>query len=49
MNSLLPKQNIMNDNKITCLLCADEEEYKKNKKNFKLKGLVHMHKAVKVQ
>lgn len=49
-NTLVSKAlSIMNENKITCLLCASEEEYKKNKKIFKLKGLVHMHKAIKVQ
>jgi len=40
---------IMNSKKITSLLCSSEEDFKKNKKVFKLKGIVHMHNAIKFQ
>ena len=49
-NTLVSKAiTIMNKKKITSLLCSSEEDYKKNKFNFKLKGIVHMHSAIKVQ
>ncbi len=49
-NTLVSKAiTIMNKKKITSLLCSSEEDYKKNKVNFKLKGIVHMHSAIKVQ
>ena len=41
--------SIMNDNKITSLLISSEKDYKKRKARFKLKGIVHMHSAIKVQ
>ena len=41
--------SLMNKKKITSLLCSSEEDYKKNKLNFKLKGIVQMHSAIKVQ
>lgn len=49
-NALVSKAlSIMNEKKITSLLCSNEKEYKKGKTKFKLKGLIHMHRAIKVQ
>mgnify|MGYP001165082694 CR=1 FL=1 len=41
--------SIMNNKKITSLLCSNDEDYKKKKTKFKLKGIVHMHNVIKVQ
>ena len=49
-NTLVSKAiAIMNSKKITSLLCSSEEDFKKNKDAFKLKGIVHMHNAIKFQ
>jgi len=49
-NTLVSKAlAIMNTEKITSLLCSSDEDYKKKKVNFRLKGIIHMHSAIKVQ
>lgn len=41
--------SIMNNKKITSLLCSSDKDYKKKKSKFKLKGIIHMHNVIKVQ
>ena len=49
-NTLVSKAlAIMNEEKITSLLCSNDEDFKKKKAIFKLKGIVHVHSAIKVQ
>ena len=40
---------IMNNKKVTSLLCSSDKDYKQRKSMFKLKGIVHMHNVIKVQ
>ena len=49
-NTLVSKAiSIMNENFITSLPISNEKDFKKGKTNFKLEGIVHMHRALKFQ
>ena len=41
--------SLMNENSITSLLISNDADFKKGKRIFKLKGIVHMHSVLKVQ